>query len=176
MVHALRDACAYYARCAQRFGDPFTLPTPFGPLVMTGRPEGIRTIYGVNPEYLDIFVEELQPFLGSTSVMQTSGQEHLRRRQLLSPVFTRSSLAGYCATMSDVAAGFAASLKPGDHFVAQQAMHDLSLQIILRVFFGTQESQLEAGPWARLTAALDTLDATIRKVIADRSAGSGTAD
>jgi cytochrome P450 family 110 len=205
MVHALRDACAYYARCAQRFGDPFTLPTPFGPLVMTGRPEGIRTIYGVNPEYLDIFVEELQPFLGSTSVMQTSGQEHLRRRQLLSPVFTRSSLAGYCATMSDVAAGFAASLKPGDHFVAQQAMHDLSLQIILRVFFGTQESQLEAardalanvqrasawwpvmvffsqvrhrfwglGPWARLTAALDTLDATIRKVIADRSAGSGT--
>ena len=204
MINALRDACTYYATCAQRFGDPFTLPTPFGPLVMTGRPEGIRTIYGVDPEHLDIFVEELQPFLGPTSVMQTSGREHLRRRQLLNPLFTRSSLAGYCTTMSDAAARFAGGLKPGDHFVAQEAMHALSLQIILRVFFGTQQSQLEAvrdalanlqhasalwpimvffkhvrhrfwgfGPLARLTRALETLDATIRKVIADRRAGSG---
>ena len=121
--NTLRDPCAYYARCAQRFGDPFTLPTPFGPLVMTGRPEGIRTIYAAEPDSFEIFVEESQPFLGPTSVMQCNGQEHLRRRQLLNPFFTRSSLIEYFATIADAAAGFAAGLKPGDRFVAQEAMH-----------------------------------------------------
>ena len=203
MINVLRDACGYYARCAQRFGDPFTLPTPFGPLVMTGRPEGIRTIYAAEPDSFEIFVEEPQPFLGPTSVMQSNGQEHLRRRQLLNPFFTRSSLVEYCTTIADAAAGFAAGLKPGDRFVAQEAMHDLSLRIILRIFFGAENAQLEAvrdalvniqrasamwpvmaffgslrhrfwglGPLARLARAVDILDTTIRKVIADRRAGS----
>ena len=48
MINVLRDACSYYARCVQRFGDPFTLPTPFGQLVMTGRP-GISTVYSAEP-------------------------------------------------------------------------------------------------------------------------------
>jgi cytochrome P450 len=203
MINVLRDACGYYARCAQRFGDPFTLPTPFGPLVMTGRPEGIRAIYAAEPDSLEVFVEELQPFLGSTSVMQSNGRDHLRRRQLLNPFFTRSSLIEYCATMADAAARFADGLKPGDRFVAQEAMHDLSLQIILRIFFGAEHAQLEAvrgalvniqrasamwpamaffgsfrhrfwglGPLARLARAVEILDTTIRKVIADRRAGS----
>ncbi|MGH9203570.1 MAG: cytochrome P450, partial [Vicinamibacterales bacterium] len=201
MINVLRYPCSYYARCARRFGDPFTLPTPFGPLVMTGRPEGIRAIYSAEPESVEIFVEELQPFLGSTSLMQSSGREHIRRRQLVAPFFTRSALIDYCATMSDTAATFAAGLKPGDRIVAQQAMHELSLQIILRIFLGVQDARLEAvrhalltaqramrpsmaffkpfrhrfwglGPWARLCRAIELLDATVHAVIADRRAGS----
>jgi cytochrome P450 family 110 len=200
MINALRDACTYYARCAKRFGDPFTLPTPFGPLVMTGRPEGIRAIYSAEPESVEIFVKEPVPFLGPTSLVQSSGRQHIRRRQVIMPLLSRSSLIDYCAAISDIATRFAAGLKPGDHFVAQEAMHELSLQIILRIFFGMEFAQLEAvreafltaqramhpsfiffgllrrrffglGPWARVCRARETLDATIHAVIAGRRAG-----
>ena len=67
MINVLRDACSYYARCVQRFGDPFTLPTPFGQLVMTGRPQGIRTVYSAEPESFETFMEEPEPDLGPTS-------------------------------------------------------------------------------------------------------------
>src|SRR5919197_468892 len=200
MINALRDACTYYARCAKRFGDPFTLPTPFGPLVMTGRPEGIRAIYSAEPESVEIFVKEPVPFLGPTSLVQSSGRQHIRRRQVIMPFLSRSSLIDYCAAISDIAARFAAGLKPGDHFVAQHAMHELSLQVILRIFFGVEFAQLQAvreafltaqramhpsfiffgllrrrffglGPWARVCRARETLDATIHAVIAGRRAG-----
>jgi hypothetical protein len=68
------------------------------------------------------------------------------------PLLSRSSLIDYCAAISDIATRFAAGLKPGDHFVAQEAMHELSLQIILRIFFGMEFAQLEAVRKAFLTA------------------------
>ena len=103
--------------------------------------------------------------------------------------------------MSDIAERFAAGLKPGNSFVVQPAMHELSLHIILRIFFGTDRAQLEAvreafraaqramwpilvffrplrhrfwgmGPWARFCRAVEMLDATIHSLIADRRAGS----
>jgi cytochrome P450 family 110 len=161
---------------------------------------GNRAIYSAEPESVEIFVKEPVPFLGPTSLVQSSGRQHIRRRQVIMPLLSRSSLIDYCAAISDIATRFAAGLKPGDHFVAQEAMHELSLQIILRIFFGMEFAQLEAvreafltaqramhpsfiffgllrrrffglGPWARVCRARETLDATIHAVIAGRRAG-----
>src|SRR5688572_31687903 len=40
-----RDSYSYLARCARRYGDPFTLPLLLGPAVVTGDPEGVKEIF-----------------------------------------------------------------------------------------------------------------------------------
>lgn len=37
-------------RCAQRYGDPFTVFVPMDPLVLTTSAEGVKTIFTADPE------------------------------------------------------------------------------------------------------------------------------
>jgi hypothetical protein len=57
----------------------------------------------------------------------------MRRRQVVVPLLSRSSLINYCATISEIAGRFAAGLKLGDHFVYNGTCMKLSLP--LRIFF-----------------------------------------
>ncbi|MCU1330499.1 MAG: cytochrome [Bryobacterales bacterium] len=191
----LHDACAYYARCESRYGDPFTLPTPFGPLVVTGAPEGIQTIYTADPDTFDIFAKSsVEPFLGASSLMLSTGETHSRNRRLLLPRFHGRHIDQFAAAMAEAAARAMARWRPGKSFVAQDEMHHISLDIILKVFFGAkaeilapiedalliaQQSITPAitflpcirhqfaglGPWARFRRAMENFDRVIFQMI-----------
>jgi cytochrome P450 len=200
VFNILRDPCRYYELCAQRYGDPFTLSTPFGPLVMTGRPEGGRQIFTAPHETFDIFARSLvEPFLGSTSLMLSSGRQHLRRRQLMMPGFNRAALRRYGGLIAAEARRFSSALHDKAQCIAQEAMHDLTFAVILRLFFGPESEQRRAitaaflaawhaigplitflgplrtdllgfGPYARFRRSVKALDAAIDTLVAQRRA------
>lgn len=193
----LRDPCGFYARCVRLYGDPFLMPTPFGPLVVTGRPEGIETIFAADPDTFDIFAQSsVQPFLGASSLMLSTGGSHLRMRRLLMPRFHGRQVVQFSSTMQAIATEAAAGWPMGQPFVAQEAMQALSFEIILRVFFGAKEhrkallrTSLHAvqqttspaitfvsmlrhqfggfGPWAKFCRAMKRLDDTVYSLIAE---------
>jgi cytochrome P450 len=200
----LRDSFAFYERCAARYGDPFLLPTPWGRLVVTGRPEGIETIFTAPPETFGIFARTVvEPLMGPTSLMVTSGAEHARNRRLLMPLFHTHRVAAYAASMTGIAAEGIGRLQPGQRFVAQDVMHAITLEIILSTFFGASDARKEKlrgaliavqaamgpaiaflpilrrelggiGPWAKFRRAIRELDAIVQSLCADaRVAGSG---
>jgi hypothetical protein len=46
----LRDPFGTLLRAADRFGDPYSWPTFLGKMVITGDPEGIRTVLSADPD------------------------------------------------------------------------------------------------------------------------------
>ncbi len=194
-AHYLRDSYGFYARCVKRYGDPFSLVTPWGPLVVTGRPEGIETIFSAPPESFGIFARTVvEPFLGPTSLMVTSGHEHLRNRRLLTPRFHTRSVSHHAAAMAELTRQEASRWPVGTPIVAQDAMHAITLEIILTVFFAAKDERKEAlrnallavqrtmspaiaflpfirrefggvGPWARFQRAMRHLNGIAQQMI-----------
>jgi cytochrome P450 family 110 len=65
----VRDPEAAILSIAERYGDPFTVPTFGGPIVVTSSPEGVKEIFGADPETFAPFnVEGFLPILGAGSV------------------------------------------------------------------------------------------------------------
>jgi cytochrome P450 len=196
-VRYLRDSSGFYARTARKYGDPFSLRTPWGPLVVTGRPEGIETIFTTPPETYGIFAPTVvEPLLGPTALMIASGSEHLRARRILAPRFHGRAVSHYGARMAELTRAQAQIWVPGRPFTAYDAMHAVTLEIILTVFFGATAARKDAlrealvavqrtmgpaiaflpftrrefggiGPWARFQRAMRRLDGIARDLIAD---------
>jgi cytochrome P450 len=84
----LRDPLAFYHRCAARYGDRFTVPTPAGPLLVLGDPADVQALFALQPaDFTRFSPETVTPLLGSRSLLVVSGEEHRRDRKLLSPLF-----------------------------------------------------------------------------------------
>ena len=80
----LRDPHRYYAKMLRRFGDPHTLPTLQGPLVVTGHPDGARALLSLTDEQTAFWLPELMStFVGTGSEMVMSGEAHKRERKFL---------------------------------------------------------------------------------------------
>lgn len=202
----LHDACGFYDFCARKYGDPFLLRTPFGPLVATGRPEGVRAIYTADPDTFDIFARSsVLPFLGPSSLMLAIGEPHLRARRLLMPEFHGSRISGFSASIHAIASECFDQWPVGVPFVAQELTHEMALQIILKLFFGAGDNRKHAlrsalsaahatispwitflsllrhefggiGPWARFRRAMRELERVVYKMIADARETRSDAD
>jgi cytochrome P450 len=193
----LADSYGFYRRCAARYGDPFTLRTPWGPLVVTGRREAIEAIFTAPPESFGIFARTVvEPLLGPTALMVTSGREHQRDRRLLTPRFHTRGVSRHVAAMVDRTVEEVRRWPVGQPLVAQDAMHAITLEIILTVFFGATDDRKGAlrdalqavlrtmgpgiaflpfirhefggiGPWARFKRAIRGLDAIAQQMIGE---------
>lgn len=72
----------YVSFCARRYGDPFTVPTPYGPIVVVGTPEAAREVISADQLGLTGFASEsVQVFLGERSLMLLGGEAHRRDRK-----------------------------------------------------------------------------------------------
>jgi cytochrome P450 len=202
----LRNSESFYASCAARYGDPFRMPSYWGPLVVTGRAEGIRAIFTGPAAQYGIFARTVvEPFLGPTSLMVTSGEQHSRARRALQPRFHGREVSGYGEAMIDITASQLEQWQTGQSVVAQRAMHSITLEIILTVFFAAHEERrpflreallrvqsslgpaiaflpfLRAkfggiGPWARFRRAVDALDFIIYEMISDARTADKSGD
>jgi hypothetical protein len=73
------DPYGFFAAQKRRYGDPYTLRTVTGPLVVTGKPELARAIFSADPDnYEPYSVALIAPFLGERSLLMTSGEQHRR--------------------------------------------------------------------------------------------------
>lgn len=145
------------ARAHARHGDPFTLPTLNGCLVMTADPERIREVLSQkDTELFEPFANDtLSPFFGSHSLLLLKGEPHRRERKLLTPPFHGERMRAYGATMAEVAREAFASIAPGQAFRALDLGLRISLEVIVRAVFGVERAHV--GEHVR--ALTDMLDA-----------------
>jgi len=141
MLRYARDPLGFYADCARRFGDVFTVPTVLGPLVVCGEPEGVRSIFALPPESFSRWsTEAVSPLLGEASLLLSGGARHARDRKLLTPPFHGERMRAYGAVMRAAALREAASWPAGSPFSMQDAGSAISIDVILRAVFGVDEA------------------------------------
>jgi len=159
MLRYARDPLGFYADCARRFGDVFTIPTVLGPLVVCGAPEGVRSIFALPPESFSRWsTDAVSPLLGEASLLLSGGARHARDRKLLTPPFHGERMRAYGAVMRASALREAASWAPGSPFSLQDAGSAISIDVILRAVFGVDEA-----------AGLDELRAALLGALASMS-------
>ena len=159
MLRYARDPLAFYADCARRFGDVFTIPTVLGPIVVCGDPEGVRSIFALPPESFSRWsTDAVSPLLGEASLLLSGGARHARDRKLLTPPFHGERMRAYGAVMRAAALREAAAWASGSAFSMQEAGSAISIDVILRAVFGVDEA-----------AGLDELRAALLGALASMS-------
>ena len=123
-----------------RYGDPFTWPTFFGRVVVTGDPTGIREILTADPAvYSAIGAELLGPVLGANNLILLSGEPHRAMRRFYGPHFHSERLPDYGAVITRIANEHSARWPHDRPFVVEDTMREISLDVILEIVLGLGE-------------------------------------
>src|SRR3954452_900521 len=103
-VAYLRDPYGTLQKAARKHGDPFRLPSFLGPLVVTGDPEAVKTIFATDPDaFAAIGADLLAPVLGEHNLILLSGERHRAMRKLQTPPFQGARMRAYGDLMVRVA-------------------------------------------------------------------------
>lgn len=138
-----RDPIGWALRWRREYGDPMTFPPYQGkPLLVVGSPSAIRTLLSAPADSVEpLFVERLAAVLGEQSLLVLSGARHGAMRKLLMPPFHGQRMRVYGQTIRDLTLELTRGFTTGSHFVAQELMHAISLQTIIRLVFGVAGAQ-----------------------------------
>ncbi|MBJ8344054.1 cytochrome P450 [Antrihabitans sp. YC2-6] len=142
----------------ERYGDTFTVCAPGSNLraVVVSDPDLIKQIFTAKPDVLlgGKGVSPSAVIYGSGSMFVQEEPEHLRRRKMLTPGFNGSALQSYQDTIVDVAERAVARWPVGQPFSMLEAARELTLEIIMRVVFGIDDSAELAAVAPRLERLL----------------------
>jgi cytochrome P450 len=193
---------ALLRRCHARYGEPFTLRIGWSdaPMVLVSDPVDIKRIFAAGPDVLrgGASSSVLEPFAGTRSILLLDGTEHLRQRRLMLPPFHGEALARWRETIATLAGQELDTWESGAPVRAHARMQTLTLEVILRVVFGTGDPELRdairrtldmttsmprlvamslvqrpIGPWATFMRAVKRLDALLYERI-DAHADDGS--
>ena len=127
----------------KEFGDPFLLHALNGPVVVTGREDLIRTIYGQSPDAYEPFaVATMTPLMGAGSMFVLDGEEHRRERRLVMPMFHGDRMKAYGLAMQETALEQLAKHDLNKPLLTKPLMIDISLEIIVRTVFGGNDREM----------------------------------
>lgn len=127
----------YVAFCAKRYGELFTVPTPYGPVLVVGNPNAAREVLATDQGGLTGFASEsVEVFLGPRSLMLIGGEDHRRERRVLAPLFHSARMRAYTARIAQLSRRHLERLRPGVAFSAADMTQRISLAIIIEVLFG----------------------------------------
>jgi len=147
LQYALRPA-RFFASCAQRFGEVFTLRMPVAPgiAVMFTNPEAIRQIFAGDDDELrgGEASAALRPLLGASSILALDGAPHERQRRLMMPPFHGERMLAYGDTMRAIADRAIERWPIGRPFPIHREMQAITLEVILRTVFGAEGARLDA--------------------------------
>jgi cytochrome P450 len=118
-------------------------------------PEALRAIFTADVGTLQVCNSVLGPLLGPGSVLLLDGSAHLRERKLLMPAFQQKAISMYGQVVERVLARATEGWSAGQEIVAQEALQDLSLDIILEVVFGPPMDALQKDLKAGLVELLN---------------------
>ncbi|MFO0657704.1 MAG: cytochrome P450 [Polyangia bacterium] len=141
LLRMMFDLTYTLADMARDYGDPFTLPTAFGPMVVAVSPEGNKEIFSADP---DIFSASAADSFGRVirnSVLVTSGEEHRRQRRLLTPPFHGQRMRSYGNLMKTAAKEWTERLAPGNPFQMIYTTQAITLDVIIYAVFGVDHGQ-----------------------------------
>jgi cytochrome P450 len=145
--------------CHKRYGDRFTVRLgSFGTFVYLVDPDDIRSVFRGDDAVFhagEANAPFLGPVLGSSSVLVTDDNVHLRQRRRLSGPFHGGSIAQLVPIMTEVATKEIGTWPVGRAFRLLPHMRRITLDVILRAVIGVSED--EPGRLARLRTTLSAL-------------------
>lgn len=139
----VKDPRRAFEKWKATYGDPFLVNALNGPIVVTGRPDLIREVFGADPSTFDTFATEtITPVLGAGSMILMSGDTHKRERKLVMPMFHGERMRAYGNTMQEVALESVRANEGGTPFDTLPMMTEISLNIIVQTVFGSASSRV----------------------------------
>lgn len=122
----------------RQYGDPMSFPPLDGkPLLVVGNPASVKALFSAPQDSFEpAFVERLAAVLGEGTLLALSGPRHSKMRKLLMPPFHGQRMRLYGKQICEIALEQTRDFRPGSQFVAQELMHKISLQAIIRIVFG----------------------------------------
>ena len=136
----LRDPFASLPEWQKRFGDPFTIPTVNGTVVMTGDPKLVKEIFAGDPAtFAPWAAKAIGPTIGQASVLALEEPRHMKERKLLMPPFHGERMRAYGDIMGSVAERRFAEVAGAPRFQALDLGQSISLEVIVRAVFGAQD-------------------------------------
>ena len=193
--------------CADRT-DPFSVIFPgMGRVHFVATSEGAREILTLPREILCAPTPNpIEPIVGPSSVILTSGEQHRRQRRQLSPAFRGAQMRGRADTMAQAVVADSAGWRPGDrialHHVSQAITKRIIIQTVLGVGSGPKSDTFERvvsallnsntaplmllpglrrefagrGPWARLLRLRRQFNAMLSEQISSGRRCAAAAD
>ena len=130
-------------RLHHRYGDPVTIRTFWTeePMVLFSDPDAVRDVFRLDPAIAPAGQswEFLRPFAGPHSILLLDGEPHLRERRLMAAPFHGERMRAFAPMIAELArrefAGWSGRV------VALERMRELTLEIILRIVFGADDSE-----------------------------------
>jgi cytochrome P450 family 135 len=197
----------FLAHCARAYGDVFTMRLPLGmDLVHVSSPELVKGVFASSGDALaagEANATILEPVVGPHSVLVLDGPEHLRQRRLILPAFHGDRMRAWEAAVRDIARDEVARWPVGKPFALRPGMQSITLEVIMRVVFGVDDSACRedlrrrisrltgigrhpfllfatrdrklgrCAPWARFLRARDGLRAALAVQIRERRRAPG---
>lgn len=148
---------------AHRYGTAVVCNLPvYGPTVVVTDPKLAKQIFTSRPEDLGNIQPNLSRLLGAGSVFGLEGDDHRRRRRLLTPPFHGKNMKHYEDIIAEETCREIATWPPGRPFATLPSMTRITLNAILRAVFGAQGAELDElrrviPPWVTLGSRLATL-------------------
>jgi cytochrome P450 family 135 len=151
-------------RSQARCGEPFTLRPLWAdaPMVVVSDPATVRRIYRAPPDQLlgGASSTVLEPFVGPSSILLLDGEPHLSRRRALLPPLHGERMLAHRETVAALARDEVARWPAGTPLRTLPRMQALTLDVIMRVVFGSRDDALRAA----IRGALDLTTAVPRLV------------
>lgn len=132
----------FLEECASQYGDIFNLNLMGLPsFTVVSNPQGIQEILSVDAQKFDVgrTNDLARSLLGDNSLVLLDGERHRRQRKLMMPPFHGEKVKSYADTIGQITAKVADRWQKNQTFVAQKAMQDITLEVILHVVFGLSE-------------------------------------
>jgi cytochrome P450 len=144
--------------CRRRYGDVVTMGTLFDSrFVMVFDPDVVKQVFRGPHEQLRAGEANapLGPVLGARSVLLLDGDEHLRQRRLMLPLFHGERMREYESVMTAAADRTIDSWPVGDTFPLLPTMQSLTLDVIMHAVFGVEEGPRQEELKRRVRTMLD---------------------
>lgn len=141
-LRLIRNPRAAMEAWVKEFGDPFLLHALNGPVVVTGREELIRIIYGQSPDVYEPFAAAtMTPLMGARSMFILDGEEHRRERRLIMPMFHGDRMKAYGQAMQETAVAQLTKHNLSKPLPTKLLMTDIALEVIVRTVFGGDDRE-----------------------------------
>jgi cytochrome P450 len=132
------------AALRRRYGTSFSMRIgTFGDVVVVSEPALVKQLFTTSPAIAGTPQPNLSRVLGAGSVFGLDGEEHRRRRKLLTPPFHGRRLKAYEDLMAEEARREFATWPEGRELETLEPFMRITLNIILRAVFGAEGREFD---------------------------------
>jgi len=144
-MRLMRDFRGTLESWVAEFGDPIFVNALNGPIVVTGRPDLIETIFSADSAIFETFAKNtLTPILGTGSMLQLDGQPHQRERKLIMPMFHGQRMKSYIDSMQRIAIRSFDQHCDSGTVSMLDITTTISLDVIVNVILGAEDEEAVA--------------------------------